>query len=920
LIERKVDKTEIDLNDLKDKNEKLVEIRQRKMEGVLLRSRARWVGEGEKITKYFCGLEKRNFVSKQMNKIIAKSGHTLTKTQDIVEETKHFYESLYENRKTEDCNIDEMVNEYPKLTEEEANDLEGKITVEEATHALKKMKNAKSPGSDGFTVEFFKVFWTKRLNNLVVRSINDGFDKGEMSSTQKEGIIICIPKGDKPREYLKNWRPISLLNVVYKIATSCIAERMKTILPKLISEDQSGFMADRYIGNNTRLIYDLINYCNTNKLTGLLLCIDFEKAFDSLDWKFMHKVLKAFGFKNDIRRWINVFYSNTKSTVLINGQSSPWFTIKRGCRQGDPISPYLFILCAEVLAIMIKENKDINGIIIGQMEYKLSQFADDTELFQNGDRKTFEETIRVLEDFGNKSGLKLNIEKTVVVWLGAEKNSDVRYMPHLKFEWNPAKFKILGIWFTNDLASCAQLNFDTKFQEVKSLFIIWLRRLITPLGRVAILKSLILSKLVHLWLLLPDPPDVFMEGLQKMIFRFVWDRKRDRISRNTAVKDITDGGLGIPQIKGFMNALKLTWIRKLQNTNHKWKYIVCQMYQNVDKMDMYGPSVYSKNVHNNTFWKDVFKVYELFRYKIRPDSVEEALAEHLFFNDNIKIEKKYVFFQSWFDRGIYRIGHILDERGQFYKYNEFIKKYDIQVNFLRYLGCETYLNSLKITIDTNETLMSPKSIVKIYAQVKGTKSYYNILIENGKSPNCCSKWETKLEEKIDWKACFSKIKNIKEVKLKWFQIRLLHRILATNVVLKEMGVTQDVLCNFCNQQRDNIQHCMWGCQHIHAFWNELEDFIRVHCDNVHNLKFNEQIILFGTDKNLKSDNVFDFILLCAKFFIYRCKYEKVKPTVSIFRKELKKRYEIEVYNQKLNMTLPVFLSRWAYFRPMITLE
>ena len=193
-----------------------------------------------------------------------------------------------------------------------------------------------------------------------------------MSPTQKEGIIICIPKGDKPREYLKSWRPISLLNVVYKIATSCIAERMKKVLPTLINEDHTGFMANRYMGNNTRLIYDLINYCNTNILAGLLLCIDFEKAFDSLDWTFMHKVLKSFGFQKDIRRWISVFYNNIKSTVLVNGQPSPWFSIKRGCRQRDPISPYLFILCAEILVIMILKNRDIKGIIIGQTEHKIS--------------------------------------------------------------------------------------------------------------------------------------------------------------------------------------------------------------------------------------------------------------------------------------------------------------------------------------------------------------------------------------------------------------------------------------------------------------------------------------------------------------------------------------------------------------------
>ena len=118
---------------------------------------------------------------------------------------------------------------------------------------------------------------------LCFRSLNDGFRKGELSTTQKEGVIICIPKGDKSKDLIKNWRPISLLNAVYKIGSACIAKRLESVLPSLINEDQTGFIANRDIGDNIRLIYDLFSYlCRENKL-GLFLCLDFEKAFDSVD-------------------------------------------------------------------------------------------------------------------------------------------------------------------------------------------------------------------------------------------------------------------------------------------------------------------------------------------------------------------------------------------------------------------------------------------------------------------------------------------------------------------------------------------------------------------------------------------------------------------------------------------------------------
>ena len=301
-----------------------------------------------------------------------------------------------------------------------------------------------------FLPSFLKFFW-KKLGGFVLRALNEGFRKGSFSCTQREGVIICLPKPDKDREFVKNWRPITLLNTVYKIASAAIANRIKSVLESLLNEDQTGFVKNRFIGDNIRLIYDTINYLTCSNSPGLLLCLDFEKAFDSLDWSFLHKVLIEFGFKQDICKWISSFYTNIKSTVSVNGSISEWFYIGRGCRQGDPISPYLFILCVEIMGIMIRQNDRIKGISIDDREYKLTQYADDSEIMLEGDRQSFEECISSINLFGQYSGLVLNTHKTNAVWLGSKRNSEVRYMQHLDMTWNPAKFKILGIWFSNDL-------------------------------------------------------------------------------------------------------------------------------------------------------------------------------------------------------------------------------------------------------------------------------------------------------------------------------------------------------------------------------------------------------------------------------------------------------------------------------------
>ena len=260
---------------------------------------------------------------------------------------------------------------------------------------------------------------------------------------------------------------------------------------------------------------------------------------------------------------------------------------------------------------MIRQNKNIKGILIGETEYKISQYADDTEIMLEGDKNSFEETVKIINTFGNKSGLFLNAGKTSAIWLGNKRNSPIKYMPNLHMDWNPPKFKILGIWFTNNLKECEQLNFRENFLEIKALYKVWLKRQMTPLGRVAVLKSLILSKIIHLWILLPNPPDSLVDALQKTVFQFVWNRKQDRISRKVTVKTIAKGGLGIPNIRHYINALKLSWIRKLKTSDHKWKGIITSTYPKVLLLEQLGSSLPTQENNFNMFWIHVFKAYRV---------------------------------------------------------------------------------------------------------------------------------------------------------------------------------------------------------------------------------------------------------------------------------------------------------------------
>ena len=194
----------------------------------------------------------------------------------------------------------------------------GLISIEECKKVLNSFPLNKVPGNDGLPVEFYKTFWDLAGDPLV-KSFNESFVKGTMSPSQRQAVITLIEKKDQDRCDLKNWRPISLLNVDAKIASKVIAERMKRLLPGLIHNNQPGYIPGRNISENIRSILDIMEYTKVKKLPGLILFIDFKKAFDSLEWDFLEKCLEKFNFGPDFRRWVNIFYNDLQSCVINNG-------------------------------------------------------------------------------------------------------------------------------------------------------------------------------------------------------------------------------------------------------------------------------------------------------------------------------------------------------------------------------------------------------------------------------------------------------------------------------------------------------------------------------------------------------------------------------------------------------------------------
>ena len=397
---------------------------------------------------------------------------SLTKNQHQVHNhVFKFYDNLFAHQPTiqslkelknftHDCNI-------PQVTELENKILEAQITTDEIAQFIKHMNNDKSPGFTGITPAFYKVFWHK-LKTLVTNAIQDCLEKDHLPIRQRIGLVTLIPKQDKDTRHVGNLRPITLLSTFYKIISGTITNRLKPILNRLIQPWQKAYLQDRYIGDITRNTFDLFSKAKTDNIPGLMLQIDFSKAFDSISFEYIENALKIFNFNQKTISWINTLLLNFQSSILINGTPTPRINVGRGCRQGDPIAGYLFILCVEILLLKLSKSTSIIPWTSKNGTTKLlDAYADDINIFIKYTNPTTQinAILKIMTEFKKLSGLSINVSKTKYALFGNAKDCP-SITQNTLVEREKKPFRLLGIILTGDLNEL-QINWDKTLDSAR---------------------------------------------------------------------------------------------------------------------------------------------------------------------------------------------------------------------------------------------------------------------------------------------------------------------------------------------------------------------------------------------------------------------------------------------------------------------
>jgi exonuclease III len=495
-----------------------------------------------------------------------------------------YYKNLFGTPENSEITlVEDQISDIPQVSPEENDVLISPFTESEVKEAVFQMEHNKAPGPDGFPAEFYQVFWGIIKNDLLPL-FNDLHREALDLHSLNFGIITLIPKVPNATK-IQQYRPICVLNVSFKIFTKVGTNRLNKVAKTVVNPMQTAFMPGRNIMEGVVILHETIHELHTKKRDGIILKIDFEKAYDKVKWDFLQQTLRMKGFSAKWCRWVQCMVSGGSVGIKVNDEVGPYFQTKRGLRQGDPMSPILFNIVADMLALIInraKNDDQIRGIIPHLVDDGLSilQYADDTIIFIDHDLEQAKNLKLLLCAFEQLSGLKINFHKSEIFCYGAAKEVESYYTTLFGCNTGDYPFRYLGIpMHHRQLLNSEWRKVEERFQQKLSC---WKAKYLSYGGRLVLLNS-VLSSLPMFMMSFFEIPKGVLKNLDHFRSRFFWqgssDKHKYRLAKwNILCRPKDQGGLGILDLKLQNKCLLAKWLVNLLNTDGLWQSLLRNKY------------------------------------------------------------------------------------------------------------------------------------------------------------------------------------------------------------------------------------------------------------------------------------------------------------------------------------------------------